>query len=77
MALEDEIVARVLIAKENPALLTKVSFTENSLSSYSLHVTSGLKNPRHQEIIAAFNKGLAEIKASGEYAKILEKYGIK
>lgn len=77
MTLEDEIVARVAIAKEDPGLLDKIRFTENALSSNPLHVTCGLANPRHEEIIGAFNKGLAEIKASGEYAEILAKYGIK
>jgi len=77
LAIEDEIVARMVIAKANPDLLSKIAFTKNSLSSSSLYVTCGLANPRHKEIIDAFNKGLAEIKTSGEYAKILESYGIK
>jgi polar amino acid transport system substrate-binding protein len=77
LTLEDEIVARALITKEDPTLLEKISFTKNALSSNSLHVTCSLKNPKHKEIIEAFNTGLADIKASGEYAKILEKYGIR
>ncbi len=77
LTLEDEIVASYTIKKADPSLFSKIKFTESSLSSNNLYVTSGLKNPRHEEIIIAFNKGLAEIKASGEFNKIFESYGIK
>lgn len=77
LTLDDEIVARMTIAKDNPEYLNKVSFTENSLSSNPLHVTSGLKNPRHKEIIDSFNNGLKIIKSNGEYDAILLDYGIK
>ncbi|MBF0572133.1 MAG: transporter substrate-binding domain-containing protein [Desulfamplus sp.] len=77
LTLEDEIVARVTIANQIPDLLTKVKFSEKALFSNNLHVTAGLKNPRHKEFIDAFNKGLAEIKANGEFKKIFESYGVK
>lgn len=77
LTLEDEIVAKVQIAKNDPALLSQIKFVENAFDSKNLYVSAGLANPRHQEIIGAFNKGLAEIKANGEFAKILDSYGIK
>ncbi len=77
LTLSDEIVARMTIAKDNPENLNNLSFTKNALSSNTLHVTSGLKNPRHKEIIDSFNKGLKIIKSNGEYAAILANYGIK
>lgn len=77
LTLEDEIVARVRLAQENPDLLNEISFTRNALSRNTLHITVGLKNPRHKEIVAAFNKGLAEIKKNGVYARIMESYGIQ
>ncbi|SLM32339.1 ABC-type amino acid transport/signal transduction systems, periplasmic component/domain [Desulfamplus magnetovallimortis] len=77
LAIEDEIVARVIIAKEDPALLEKIKFTENAISTSPLYVTCGLANPRHKELIDAFNKGLAIIKENGKYGIILENYGIK
>ena len=77
LTLEDEIVARTKITEKDSALLPQIRFTKSALSSNPLHVTSGLKNPRHKEIIEAFNKGLAEIKANGDYSKILKKYGIE
>ncbi|MBU1564612.1 MAG: transporter substrate-binding domain-containing protein [Proteobacteria bacterium] len=77
LTLEDEIVAKVQIAKNDPALLSQIKFGEKAFDSKSLYVSAGLANPRHQEIIGAFNKGLAEIKANGEFAKIMAGYGIK
>lgn len=77
LTLEDEIVAKVQIAKTDPSLLSRITFVEKAFDSKNLYVASGLANPRHQEIIDAFNKGLAEIKANGEFTKIMESYGIK
>lgn len=76
LAIEDEIVGRVIIAKEDPKLLTNIRFTKKALSTNNLYVTSGLANPRHKELIEAFNKGLTIIKTSGKYDKILKNYGI-
>ncbi|OEU69150.1 MAG: amino acid ABC transporter substrate-binding protein [Desulfovibrio sp. S3730MH75] len=76
LALEDEIVAKAIITKEDSSLLDKIVFTNNAFSSNDLYVTSGLKNPRHKELIDAFNKGLKEIKSNGTYKKILEGYGM-
>ncbi len=77
LTLEDEIVARNAITTADPALLDQIEFTQNALSENRLHVTSGLKNPRCQEIVDAFNKGLAEIKANGTFDEIFARYGLK
>ena len=77
LTLEDEIVAKVQITKNDPSLLSQVKFLDKPFDSNNLYVSAGLANPRHQEIIGAFNKGLAEIKSNGEFAKILAGYGIK
>ncbi len=77
LTLEDEIVARNKITKKTPELLNKIEFTKNFLSSNGLYVTSGLKNPRHKELIDAFNKGLEEIKSNGTLEKIFKSYGLQ
>ncbi|MBF0573179.1 MAG: transporter substrate-binding domain-containing protein [Desulfamplus sp.] len=77
LTLEDEIVAIHIIKKSDPSLLYKIRFTKNSISNNNLYISSGLTNPKHKEIIEAFNKGLAKIKANGEFNKIFESYGIK
>ena len=76
LTLEDEIVARYILSQKAPELLEQIEFTEGSLSSNKLYVTSGFKNPKHQELVEAFNKGLEEIKANGTYHAIFAKYGI-
>jgi len=75
LTLEDEIVARAMLKKQAPDLLEKIIFTKNSLSTNSLHVTSGLKNSKHKEYIKAFNEGFKAIKSNGTFEKILKKYG--
>lgn len=77
LTLADKIVAQYLVTTTAPGLADKIAYTESALSSNPLYITSGLANPRYKEIIAAFNKGLAEIKANGTYAKILASYGIQ
>ncbi len=77
LTLSDEIVAKAVIAQEDSSLLDKIAFTKEAMSSNDLFVTCGLANPRHQEIIEAFNKGLAAIKADGTFKKIMAKYGIR
>jgi polar amino acid transport system substrate-binding protein len=76
LILEDEIVARTLIAKKAPDLKNKIAFSTTTLSRNTLHVTSGLKNPKNQKIISDFNNGLAVIKENGVYDSILKKNGL-
>jgi polar amino acid transport system substrate-binding protein len=77
LTLEDEIVAKSILAKNYPEALGKIDFAATALSSNPLYVTAGIKNPRAQEIIAAFNKGLAAIKASGVFDRILKGYNLR
>lgn len=77
LALEDELVARSLIAREDPSLIDQIEFTGNALSSEGLHVTSGLKNARHSMVIDAFNKGLKTIRENGTFDQILEQNNLK
>lgn len=77
LTLEDEVVAKSLISKENPALLEQIEFVAAPLSSNGLHVAAGLKNAKHAEIIEAFNKGLQIIKANGTFDEVLQRNGVK
>ncbi|MEH6447715.1 MAG: transporter substrate-binding domain-containing protein [Oleispira sp.] len=71
LTLEDEIVAKTIMAKEQPDLLDKIEFSNTDYSTNALYVTSGLANAKHKELIKAFNKGLTEIRNNGVYDKIL------
>lgn len=76
LTLEDELVAKSTLSGAGMNL-ADFDFSSNALSVNPLHVTAGLANPNHEAYIAAFNKGLAEIKANGTFDSILAKYGIK
>ncbi|WP_020410716.1 transporter substrate-binding domain-containing protein [Hahella ganghwensis] len=76
LTLEDEIVAKSVI-KGAGLDLGAVDFTKEALSVNNLHVAAGKANARGQQIIDAYNRGLAAIKADGTYEKILADYGVK
>ena len=77
ITLEDEIVAKNTLTVLAPDLVSKIEFTGPPYSSEPLHILSSRENPRHQEIIEAFNKGLGVIKENGTYDAILASYGLK
>ncbi len=72
LAIEDEFVARFIISNEEPELLDQIEFVEPPYSAESLHLTSGYANPRHEEIVEAFNAGLAEMREDGTFDRIME-----
>ncbi|WP_052074566.1 substrate-binding periplasmic protein [Shewanella mangrovi] len=73
LVLEDEIVAASTIFELN--MTSKFSFTGPALNERELFVATGKCNPAGDNLIAAFNDGLTQIKHNGEYARILAKYG--
>jgi len=77
LTLDDEIMVKAELKKNNPDLINKIEFTKNSISSKPLYISCSKKNPKCKEIINAFNKGLKKIKSDGTYNKILSKYGMK
>lgn len=76
LTLEDETVARSIIGASDPEALARIEFVKTPLSVNPLYITVGQQNPKGQEIIAAFNKGLEIIKANGTYDRIYKKYGL-
>ena len=76
LTLEDEIVAKTTLQKE-PALLRQIAFVKTPLSNNDLHIACSWTNPRHEEIISAFNRGLEVIKANGTLASIFQRYRIE
>lgn len=76
LAIENELVARARIKTEAPALAAQIDFGEEPLSNNYVYIISGYKNPRHVEIIAAFNRGLDIILNNGTYAHIMQENGL-
>lgn len=75
MTLEDEMVARRLLADGEGEYAERIEFVAEPLVVKKLYVVCGLSNPRHREIIEAFNRGLRSIRADGTYDKIIFSYG--
>lgn len=71
LTLEDELVATTILRQQAPEQLTEVAFSHTPLQTKSLYVASGRNNPRHQQIISAFNRGLASLRADGTLARLL------
>ncbi len=76
-AIENELVARYRIAQVAPESLSKIEFVEPPLSINLVYVISGYRNPRHNEYISAFNRGLEIIRANGVYDDILKRNGLQ
>lgn len=76
LTLEDEYVARYYLARESPTVRDSVEFLPKSLSENSLHILVSLKNPKHQQIVAGFDREIAAMKADGSYDKLLRRHGM-
>jgi polar amino acid transport system substrate-binding protein len=77
LTLEDEIVAKAMINREDPLLFHQIAFTKTAFATNPLHLAAGLNNPRCTALVEAFNAGLHIIKSNKTYEKILASYGMK
>ncbi|MFK8332123.1 substrate-binding periplasmic protein [Pseudomonas sp. BJa5] len=76
LTLEDEYVARFFLQRESRSVREQVEFIDQPLSENPLHILVSLKNPRHQQIVAGFDRAIAEMKADGSYARLLRHHGL-
>ncbi|MFB9884946.1 transporter substrate-binding domain-containing protein [Balneatrix alpica] len=77
LSLEDELVARSIIAEADASLLEQIEFTSGALSTQNLHVAVGNLHADKDKIISAFNAGLKAIKDNGTYEQILQNYDLR
>lgn len=75
LTLEDEYVARHNLAQEPAQVRDVIEFVPGSLAQNSLHILVSLKNPRHAEIVAAFDREIAAMKADGSYDELIRLHG--
>lgn len=47
-----------------------------ALSDNDLHILVSLRHPEHAQIVAAFDRGLLEMRADGSYATLFERHGL-
>lgn len=76
LTLEDEYVARYYLAREPAKVRNAVEFLPKPLSENSLHILVSLKNPHHEQIVAGFDREIAEMKADGSYERLMKEHGM-
>lgn len=76
LTLEDEYVARYYLARESAKVRNAVEFLPKPLSENSLHILVSLKNPKHEQIVAGFDREIAAMKADGSYERLLKQHGM-
>jgi polar amino acid transport system substrate-binding protein len=76
LALEDEFVARYYLAREPKNIRENLTFLPKSLTENSLHILVSLKNPRHAQIVADFDREIAAMKADGTYDATFKRHGL-
>ncbi|MHC8302984.1 substrate-binding periplasmic protein [Pseudomonas sp. ZS1P83] len=76
LTLEDEYVARYYLAQESSKVRNAVEFLPKPLSENSLHILVSLKNPRHEQIVAGFDREIAAMKVDGSYQRLMKQHGM-
>lgn len=76
LTLEDEYVARYYLARESSRVRNAVEFLPRPLSENSLHILVSLKNPRHEQIVAGFDREIAAMKVDGSYQRLMKQHGM-
>ncbi|OMH33831.1 ABC transporter substrate-binding protein [Motiliproteus sp. MSK22-1] len=74
MVAGDEGEALSLIQRYLPEEADKLDFVDRSLASNSVHVMVSRTHSDSKELISAFNKGMAEMRADGSYQTLLEQH---
>lgn len=76
LTLEDEYVARYYLARESTKVRNAVEFLPKPLSENSLHILVSLKNPKHEQIVAGFDREIAAMKVDGSYQRLIKQHGL-
>ena len=74
LVIGDEWVIRHELTQYFPNAIKEFEFLGRPVSRRGLHIAVSRTRPDHKEIITAFNKALAAMKADGSMEKLLEKY---
>jgi polar amino acid transport system substrate-binding protein len=77
LTLDDELTLKYLIRTKVPELTSKLELTSGALSEQNLYVTFSKKRSDAVQLVADFNKGLAEMKSDGSYAVALKLFSLK
>ena len=55
----------------------KLAIVEKPFTKKDLYIATNRANPNSKAIIEAFNSGLAQLKATGEFDKIVRSYNLE
>jgi polar amino acid transport system substrate-binding protein len=77
LTLDDHYVIKYMLDKHIEDWGNKISIIDNPLTAKNLYLAANRSNPKAESIIKAFNLGLAQIKKSGHYDKIVESYDLE
>ncbi|QDQ29434.1 transporter substrate-binding domain-containing protein [Chitinimonas arctica] len=69
----DRALADWLLRENLPGALTHLAWRDPPLQTMPLYIGFARKNPGYQRLLADFNRGLAEIRRNGEYARIMKR----
>ncbi|MHB9796650.1 substrate-binding periplasmic protein [Pseudomonas sp. MT3] len=76
LTLEDEITARHQFAGELAAVRGELEFLPAPLAEKGLHILVSLRNPKHAQIVAAFNEAIRAMRADGSYDALMREHGL-
>lgn len=77
LAVIDRRVAEHLIRSNYPSYANKIEPMEPALAEIPLYIAFSRKSPRMREALAAFNRGLAAMRADGRLAALHQRYIVK
>ena len=73
LVLIDKALAQYLVSQEWPTGNANLMWREPGLQTMPLHIGIARSRPNHASLLNDFNRGLAEIRRTGEYARILKR----
>ena len=73
LVLIDKALAQYLVIQEWPTGNANLMWREPALQTMPLHIGIARSRPNHASLLNDFNRGLAEIRRTGEYARILKR----
>jgi len=74
LSLDDELVLLYTLHRSMPRSMATLEILGKPLAVRGVNIGVSRKNPDHAEIVANFNKAIAEMKADGSYDRIVQKH---
>lgn len=76
LALMDRELGRYLLQRESELIDAELCWQEPAVEVMPLHIGFSKRHPQGGMLLTEFNSGMTELRQSGEYARILRRYGV-